>query len=143
MAAMFIVFLAMGCEREAQGCIPSNDPLVTVRFESMLSDAQIDYTRDKKGFYIPTASSDYEELLEICEKALDIEPGRTSTVIQSQCGGDKLRNQLRDQKVYFVHEHLEEKPVITVSKSDAANISLAALYASLELKCHPGMSPSR
>jgi hypothetical protein len=132
---ILVSFLGVGCELDSQGYIPSDNPLVIVRFESMLSDANIEYMRNKDGFYVPTDPSEYERLMEIGKRALDVEPGRTSTVIQSKCAGNRLRAQLRDQKIYFVDEYVKGEPVITVSNSDAEKISLTELHASSEFDC--------
>jgi len=135
---LFLLITALvttACFKTNKAYLPSNDPLVLVRFERLLKSHGIGFNKDSEGMYAPTDPKTFERMISLGHEALDIESSRSGLVVKSGCALSKLKELLDDRDVVYVISQVDGEQNLTTTESDFNKFKVMESYAGFETEC--------
>jgi hypothetical protein len=138
---LFLLLTALvttGCSKTTEAYLPSNDPLVLVRFERLLTRNGISFNKGPDGMYTPDDPKAFERMVSLGHDALNI-GARSGLVVKPGCALSKLKGHLDGLDIAYAMTQVDGEPNLMTTNSDFHKYKVMENYASFEADCAQGI----
>lgn len=132
---LLTTLVTTACFKTNEAYLPSNDPLVLVRFERLLKSNGIHFNKGPDGMYSPIDPKAFERMVSLGHEALNIESSRSGLLVKSGCALSELKGYLDGLGVAYAMSQTDGEQNLITTESDFHKFKVMENYAGFETKC--------